>query len=144
MKKSKEIIDAGGQSSNRILGGTSLEGEVRSDGDIRVDGIIKGDVQISGKLVVGEKGQVEGTIVCANATVAGHLKGDITVEGLLSLQATAKVEGDVRTNKLSVEPGAEFSGSCNMGSVNRDKKDGQVRNNPNGKEANARKAEATA
>jgi len=123
MKKPKENLENSGQTSNRILGGTHIEGQITSDGDIRVDGSIKGEVNIKGKLVIGEKGRVEGEIICANATVSGTLLGEVEVEGLLNLQSTAKVEGNVKTDKLSVEPGAEFSGSCNMGSVIRKMKD---------------------
>jgi cytoskeletal protein CcmA (bactofilin family) len=36
------------------------------------------------------------------------------VTELLSLKATAKLNGDVVTNKLAIEPGALFSGSCSM------------------------------
>lgn len=116
IKKNRDVSDAN-QASNRILAGTNIEGEVHSNGDIRVDGSLKGTISISGKLVIGENGSVEGDIKCAYATVSGKLKGKIEVSELLSLQATAIVNGEVQTNKLSVEPGAEFSGSCNMGSV---------------------------
>ncbi len=121
LKKNKEVIDAN-QASNRILAGTRIEGDVSSNGDIRVDGAVKGTVNITGKLVIGENGEVEGDIKCANANVSGSLKGKIVVTELLALQATARVNGEVLTNKLSVESGAEFSGSCSMGSVVRDMK----------------------
>ena len=125
IKKGKDTMDAN-QASNRILIGTTIEGEVNSKGDIRIDGKIKGTVNITGKLVVGEKGVIEGEVKCAFANVAGTLKGQVEVSELLSLQATAKVHGDIVTNKLSIEPGAEFTGSCSMGAVVREiKKDGE-------------------
>ncbi len=144
MKKPKDMNEALGQTSNRILAGTAIEGEVKSEGDIRVDGHIKGRITITGKLVVGEKGQVEGEIKCANATVSGALMGDIAVEGLLTLQATARVQGDVRTGKLAVEPGAEFSGSCNMGSVNPPLRNGETRSKQEKGAADQKASQATA
>ncbi len=134
IKKSKDVVDAN-QASNRILAGTNIQGDVTSEGDIRVDGMLKGNITISGKLVVGEKGRVEGEIKCANANVSGNLKGKIEVSELLALQATARVNGEVLTNKLSVEPGAEFSGSCSMGSVIR-----EIKKN-NGEEAGGKEQE---
>ncbi len=131
MKKNKEIVEAN-QASNRILAGTKIEGEIVSDGDIRVDGSLKGNIRISGKLVIGEKGTVDGEIQCANANVSGKLTGKLEVSELLTLQATATVQGEVSTGKLAIEAGAEFSGSCNMGSVVRNMKNGGKNNNEAG------------
>ena len=38
-------------------------------------------------------------------------------------KSTAKLNGDITTNKLSIEPGASFTGSCSMGAVIKDMKD---------------------
>ncbi len=110
------------QASNRILLGTEITGDIKTNGDIRIDGVIKGTIDTEGKLVIGEKGLVEGEVKCANASISGVLKGTIEVEQLLSLHKTAKLQGDVYAGKLSVEPGAEFSGKCSMGAVVRDLK----------------------
>jgi len=139
IKKTKETVE-GNQASNRILAGTNIEGEVHSSGDIRVDGSLKGTISISGKLVIGENGSVEGDVKCAYATVSGKLMGKVEVTELLSLQATAIVNGEVQTNKLSVEPGAEFSGSCSMGSVIRKMKNDE----PAGERSEKSKEEASA
>ena len=99
------------------MNGTEIQGDIKSSGDFRVDGVIKGTIELKGKLVVGEKAVVEGDVICSNANIAGRVKGKVMVSELLSLQATCKVEGDIQTARLSVEPGAEFTGSCNMGVV---------------------------
>ena len=36
------------------------------------------------------------------------------------IKSTAKLDGDIITNKLAIEPGANFSGSCSMGAVIKD------------------------
>lgn len=105
------------QISNRILPGTDVVGDIQSTGDVRVDGRIKGNLKLAGKLVIGEKGWVEGEVHCVEATVGGAFKGKMHVKGLLTLQATSKVQADVVTGKLAVEPGAEFAGQCAMTSV---------------------------
>lgn len=110
------------QASNRILMGTEIEGNLLSNGDFRIDGTVKGNIQIDGKLVIGEKGRIEGEIICANANISGYLKGKIHVSELLHLESTAIVKGDVITSKLSIQPGAELSGTCSMGSVVREMK----------------------
>ncbi len=142
MIKKNKAADESGQASNRIMAGTTIEGDVNSKGDIRVDGSLKGNITITGKLVVGEKGRVEGEIKCSNANVSGDLRGKIEVSELLALQATARVNGEVLTNKLSVEPGAEFSGSCSMGSVIREIKNEEGQHAGRGKEASEKGATA--
>jgi cytoskeletal protein CcmA (bactofilin family) len=99
---------------NMIGKGTSIKGDIRSDGDFRVDGILHGSIQSNGKIVVGVSGSIEGDITCQNADFSGQVKATIRVKELLSLKATSKVVGEVHTGKLAIEPGARFSGTCNM------------------------------
>jgi cytoskeletal protein CcmA (bactofilin family) len=99
---------------NMIGKGTSIKGDIRSDGDFRVDGVLHGSIQSNGKIVVGVSGSIEGDITCQNADFSGQVKAVIRVKELLSLKATSKVNGEVHTGKLAIEPGAKFSGTCNM------------------------------
>lgn len=108
---------------NTIGVGTVIIGDIKSKGDIRVDGTLKGSVNTTGKVVLGKEGVVEGDVVCNSADVSGTINAKITVSQLLSLKATAKLNGDIVTNKLSIEPGASFTGSCSMGAVIKDIKD---------------------
>ena len=108
---------------NMIGAGTTINGDIVSKGDIRVDGTLKGSVNTQGKLVLGREGMIEGDVICKDADISGLIKAKITVSQLLSLKTTAKLSGDIITNKLSIEPGATFSGSCSMGAVIKDLKD---------------------
>jgi cytoskeletal protein CcmA (bactofilin family) len=99
---------------NLIGKGTSIKGNISSDGDFRVDGILHGSIQSNGKIVVGVSGNIEGDITCQNADFSGQVKATIRVKELLSLKATSRVTGEVHTSKLAIEPGAKFSGTCNM------------------------------
>ena len=105
---------------NRIVEGTSIIGDIISDSNIRIDGKLKGTVATKGRLVIGKNGLIEGEVVCNDADIEGELKGTIKANGLLSLKSTSKLEGDILTGKLSIEPGATFSGSCSMGAVVKD------------------------
>ncbi|MEE3037784.1 MAG: polymer-forming cytoskeletal protein [Bacteroidota bacterium] len=105
---------------NFIGVGTKIDGEISSNGDIRVDGTLNGSIKTKGKVVIGSTGIVEGNVDAANADISGELKGAISVTELLALKATAKLDGDIVANKLAIEPGASFSGSCSMGAVIKD------------------------
>lgn len=101
-------------SINTISKGTTIKGCVSAAGDFRLDGRLEGDITLNGKLVVGESGFVKGNVVCQNANIIGVVEGNISVKELLSLNSTAKVKGDILINRLSIEPGATFSGTCRM------------------------------
>lgn len=102
---------------NIIRKGTDIKGDVTCTGDIRIDGVLSGTLNSQGKVVVGESGIIEGEVICKNADISGKIKANIIVKELLQLKATANISGDINTNKLSIEPGANFTGTCNMGSV---------------------------
>ena len=102
---------------NAIGQGSTIKGDITTDGDLRIDGTLKGTVNTKGRLVLGESGLIEGEIICQNALISGTVKAKIQVTELLSLRAKANLHGDIITNKLSVEPGANFTGSCSMGAA---------------------------
>ncbi len=106
------VID--NNSINTITAGTVIRGNITTPGDFRMDGMLEGNIAINGKLVVGEHGKIIGDIVCQNANVIGVVEGNIKVKELLSLFSSAIVKGDIVVNKLSIEPGASFTGSCKM------------------------------
>ena len=111
------------ESINIIGQGTAVQGDINSTGDLRIDGTLKGSIKTEGKLVLGQNGHIEGDVVCQNADVSGKIDAKITVSNLLSLKETAKLNGDIITSKLSIEPGATFTGSCSMGAIIKDIKD---------------------
>lgn len=117
MAKSNEMENP---SINLIGAGTVIKGDIKSNGDIRIDGTLLGSLQSKGKVVVGTSGNIEGEIICQNADISGTIKAHITVAELLTLKATAKLVGDIITNKLAIEPGANFSGTCSMNNSPKD------------------------
>lgn len=105
---------------NHLAAGTKLNGDIETNGDIRVDGVLTGSVTSKGKVVIGDSGRIEGTVICQNAAISGELKGKIRVGELLSVLSAAKIQGEIETLRLSIEPGAQFNGNCNMGAVIKD------------------------
>lgn len=128
MNRSNEKLS---DSVNAIGQGSTILGDINTEGDLRVDGTIKGSINTKGLLVLGETGLVEGEIICNNAIISGTIKAKIHVDELLSLKEKANLYGDIVTNKLSIEPGANFTGSCSMGAavknINLTDKDGETK-----------------
>jgi cytoskeletal protein CcmA (bactofilin family) len=99
---------------NLISNGTDITGDVKSNGDIRIDGSLTGNLSTKGKVVIGPTGRIKGEVICKNSEVSGVIEGKISVGQLLNLKASSKILGDIATSKLAIEPGARFTGNCNM------------------------------
>ncbi len=106
------------ENSNKInmIGiGTTIEGNISSSENIRFDGNLIGNLNTKGKVFVGQTGKITGEIRCKNCEVEGVVDGRVVVEELLSLRSMSKLYGEIRTGKLAIEPGATFTGKCDMG-----------------------------
>ncbi|MCH8330764.1 MAG: polymer-forming cytoskeletal protein [Bacteroidetes bacterium] len=103
-------------SSVNLIGiGTEIQGDITCEGDIRVDGSINGTINSKAKIVLGSTGSIKGDLMCKNADISGKIDGTVHVDELLFLKGTAMIDGDITTDKLIVEAGAKFNGSCHMG-----------------------------
>lgn len=100
---------------NMIGVGTTIEGSINSNENIRFDGNLNGNLNTKGKVFVGQSGKVTGEIRCKNCEVEGVIDGKVVVEELLSLRSMSKLYGEIKTGKLAIEPGATFTGKCDMG-----------------------------
>lgn len=118
-KKKIKGMEGIGQDLNLIGVGTSINGDINSGGDLRIDGTVIGNVNSKARLVLGPNGKIEGDIHAQNADIQGSVKGKIMVAEILFLKGSAQISGDIVTNKLVVENGAEFNGSCVMKSTSR-------------------------
>lgn len=99
---------------NLISSGTEITGDIISNGDIRIDGSVSGTLNTKGKVVIGPTGKIKGEVICRNSEISGVIEGRITVSQLLNLKSSSRILGDISTSKLSIEPGAKFSGNCKM------------------------------
>lgn len=93
---------------------TKIIGDINCSGDIRIDGQLTGNLTTTGKFILGISGSITGNVISKNADISGQINGEITTEELLTLKNTAKIFGDIFSEKLSIEPGAVFTGSCKM------------------------------
>lgn len=114
-KKDQKIEEELSNSSNIIGKGTILQGGLETFGNIRIEGKVVGNITTKSKAAFGHSSQVDGNVLAQNAEVAGHISGTIEITEQLVLKPTAVIDGDIITNKLIVESGAVFNGSCKMG-----------------------------
>ncbi|MCR5496296.1 MAG: polymer-forming cytoskeletal protein [Paludibacteraceae bacterium] len=109
----KEVMTTGTE-HNTLAYGTKVVGDIQAENDFRLDGSVEGTIVCKGKIIVGTKGVMSGTMTCANADIMGSVKGKMIISDTLSLKSTARVEGEITTKTLSIEPNAIFTGTCDM------------------------------
>lgn len=97
-----------------IGSGVKIEGVLTSEGSIRIDGFIKGDVKSNGDVVVGDTGEVTGSVSGKNVTVGGKVNGRVEAQDRMLLESSAELQGDLYTRTLVVEGGAKFDGQSQM------------------------------
>jgi cytoskeletal protein CcmA (bactofilin family) len=114
METMGKINETDNTTINLISNGTEITGDIKSSGDIRIDGSLTGNLNTKGKVVIGPTGKVKGEVICKNSEVSGMIDGKISVGQLLNLKTSSKIVGDIYTFKLSIEPGAKFTGNCKM------------------------------
>jgi cytoskeletal protein CcmA (bactofilin family) len=111
-----KIADAENTNKINMIGvGTTIEGSITSSENIRFDGNLVGNLTTKGKVFIGQTGQVSGEIRCKNCEIEGVVDGKVVVQELLSLRSMSKLYGEIKTGKLAIEPGATFTGKCDMG-----------------------------
>jgi Integral membrane protein CcmA involved in cell shape determination len=99
---------------SRISAGTTFKGEITSPYNVRIDGNFEGKIVSQAKVVVGEKANINGDIVCDNADIWGNVDGDLYVKDTLSLKETCVIDGDLHIRRLQVELDSRFNGNCKM------------------------------
>ncbi|MCO6494609.1 MAG: polymer-forming cytoskeletal protein [Bacteroidetes bacterium] len=99
---------------NVMGNGVRIKGDVSCDKDFRLDGFIEGNLKVDAKLVIGRTGKVKGTVYAISADISGEIHGNIENKETLTLRESAVINGDIKTNKINIEIGAEFNGTCTM------------------------------
>ena len=88
--------------------GVALKGDVSGEAELHVDGTITGDIAVT-RLMIGERGTVEGAIAADTVDIRGWVVGSIKAKQV-HLYATATVSGDITQDQLTIDAGATFEG----------------------------------
>jgi len=97
-----------------VLGvGSAFEGTLKCEGNVRLDGYFKGNISARGKVTLGERGKLEGDLLCESAAVAGVLRGDITARKV-SILRTGRIWANLQIETLVTEEGGFIQGLITM------------------------------
>ena len=95
--------------------GIEIQGEIKaSSGMVRLNCQFKGAISSTGTIIVASQGDIEADIEATQISIAGKVKGNIRASNQLEIKERGILLGNVETPSLRVEPGAYFTGHCDM------------------------------
>jgi cytoskeletal protein CcmA (bactofilin family) len=104
------------QAGSRLGAGLHIRGEISGNEDLFVNGSIDGLIQMEGgKLTVGAGAQVAADILAAEIVVYGEVKGNLCARDRIEIKTDGSVLGELTTSRITIEDGAYFKGSIEIG-----------------------------
>jgi|SRR5208282_1124553 len=98
--------------------GIKIKGEVTGTEDLFVDGLVEGRITIPNSTVtIGPNATVKADIIARELVVRGRADGKFTATERIQLWHTARVHGDLKSERISIEDGAELSGMVEAGNA---------------------------
>lgn len=98
-----------------ISRGTKVVGDLHFTGDLQIEGHVCGNIMAESgndaKLVVADKGMVEGEIRVPMVIINGNVTGNVYSSKHVELAAKAVVEGNVHYQLIEMVKGAQVNGS---------------------------------
>ena len=97
--------------------GLHIKGEISGNEDLKLDSKVEGLVSIGGfRLTVGPSAHLTADIVAREAVISGEVIGDVRACDRIEIMKSASIMGDLSTGKITIEEGAYFNGSVEVGS----------------------------
>ena len=106
-----------GRTTSYLGPGLQVKGEITGNEDLKLDCKVEGLISIGGfRLTVGPGAHLKGDIVAREALISGEVAGDIRACDRIEIVKSASIVGDLSTGKITIEDGAYFKGSVEVGS----------------------------
>ncbi|HXX15811.1 MAG TPA: polymer-forming cytoskeletal protein [Candidatus Eremiobacteraceae bacterium] len=98
--------------------GIKIKGEVTGTEDLFIDGTIEGKISLGNAgLTVGPNGTVRAEISAREVVLRGVAEGKFTADERIQIWHTARVQGELKSERISIEDGAELRGKVEAGKV---------------------------
>jgi cytoskeletal protein CcmA (bactofilin family) len=101
-----------------VTQGIRINGELTGGEDLFIDGQIEGSIIFTNSVVtVGPNARVKAEISAREVIVRGRVEGKVTGTEKIQVWSSARVQGDMKSERITIEEGAELHGSLEVGKV---------------------------
>ena len=98
--------------------GIKIKGELNGSEDLFIDGIVDGKIILTNStLTVGPNATVHAEITARELVVRGRAEGKFNASERVQIWHSARVQGDIKSERISIEEGAEMHGKLEAGKV---------------------------
>ena len=95
---------------------TTIVGNIKAEEHLIINGTVRGNIQIKNySLFIGPNGKLEGEVHAQNVRVRGQMRGEINAKVKVEITKEADFSGIIRSKSISVEKGAFFDASVELG-----------------------------
>ncbi len=93
-----------------------VKGDLSGDEHLLIQGRVEGQITLDGNdLTIGSRGRVKADIHAKVISVEGEVRGNLFGEEKIVIRKTGNVKGNLVAPRVSLEDGATFKGSIDMG-----------------------------
>ena len=95
---------------------TSIVGNIKAEEHLIINGTVEGNIKINNyTLFIGPSGRLKGEVHAQNVRIRGHMRGAINAMGKVEITREANFSGKIKSKGISVEKGAYFEASVELG-----------------------------
>lgn len=88
----------------------SIKGEIAGDGDLELAGRFEGVVNVKGRVVVGDRAEVDADITASTIVVGGKVRGNLSATGRVEILAQGVLTGNLKSGSFTAADGALVKG----------------------------------
>jgi cytoskeletal protein CcmA (bactofilin family) len=88
----------------------SIKGEIVGEGDLELAGRFEGIVNVNGRVIVGERAEVDADISASNIVVGGKVRGNLNATGRVEILPQGVLTGNLKSGSFAAADGALVKG----------------------------------
>ena len=88
----------------------SIKGEIEGEGDLELAGRFEGLIHVSGRVVVGERAEVDADISATTIVVGGKVRGNLSATGRVEILPQGVLTGNLKSGSFAAADGALVKG----------------------------------
>jgi cytoskeletal protein CcmA (bactofilin family) len=88
----------------------SIKGEVVGEGDLELAGRFEGVINVNGRVLVGDRAEVDADITASTIVVGGKVRGNLNATGRVEILPQGTLTGNLKSGSFAAAEGALVKG----------------------------------